>query len=113
MYLAFSKKCYETFIPVYRELSHEWVPLTLVNFKFVTMYKATLDEELRAGHLTLCTRLLSGELQHFESYCRDFYNAVFALLEKVRSAATAASFAFREVLLTQVPSHVSRKRATI
>lgn len=77
------------------------------------LYKATLDEELRTGLLGPPTRLLCKDLQNFDSYRSDLYSAVFARLEKVKTAAAAASRTFRDFFMTQVPVAGSEKMAAI
>lgn len=96
-------------IRVRKELSHKMVSLALVYSTSATLHKASLDKELCTGLLALRPRFFSGEVHSLDSYCTEFYNAVFALLEEVRIGATAAICALRDFFMTQIPVPGSEK----
>lgn len=99
---ASSDECYEGFIQVSTVPSSKELPLALVYFTATTFYKTTLDKEFCTGLFALCTRLLSAKNQDSDSYSTEVYNAVFALLDEEKGAATAASRALCDVIKTRV-----------
>lgn len=66
----------------------------MVDFRSERGYETPLDEEFCIGLPALPKRLLSGEGTTFHSYRTEFYNKVFALVEEVKSAVSAADHPF-------------------
>lgn len=81
--LAFRDSCNETFICVCKALSHKKVSRARVHFTLAALYMDRLVEEFCTGLLALCTRVLSGETQNFDSCRTEIDNAFFALLEEI------------------------------
>lgn len=110
--LASSDVCYEAFTRVCKELSHKEIFLALMYFTPAKLCRALLEEGFCTDLFALCTRLLFGKVQSFDSYHTNLYKAAIALLEEMKSAATAAGRPLREVLLTQVPVSGSEEMGT-
>lgn len=111
--VAFSDECCKGPIRVCKELLYKGISVALVYFTSATLYKAPLDEASCTGLFALCTCLLSREMQSFDSYPTDFYNAVFAPLAEVKSAAAAVDCLLREVFMIQVLVSGSKEMKTI
>lgn len=109
----FSKKCYAASTLVCKKLSHKGVSLGLVYFTSTTLYRASLSGDFWTILFAPCERFFSAEIQNFESYRTILFNTVFALVEEVQSAATAADRTFRAVLVTGVPVSDSEEVVSI
>lgn len=96
---AFNDERYDDCTRNCKELSHKAISLTKLYFTAATLYKAPLDEEFCTSLLVRWICLLSGEVQNFDGYRTKFHSAVFAFVEKVKSAATDTGRPIPEVVM--------------
>lgn len=73
--------------------------LAVMYFTSATLYRAPLDDEFCTSPLDFPIHLCCEQVQDFNSYWTELYNAVFSLLEKVKHAATATSGTPRDDLI--------------
>lgn len=111
--LASIDEWYESFIRFSKELSRKNLSLALAYFASATLHKALLDAKFCTDLLAPRIRVLSGEVQDFDSYRTELYKAVFALFEKVKLAGTAANRTLCHILRTYSPIPGPEKTVTI